>query len=173
MTEPDDRDLIQKCLRGDHTAFKELVIRYERPVYNLAFRMLGNPDEAKDIVQSTFVKAYENLTSFDSRRKFFSWLYRIAINESLNVQRSRKNTTAPGDNLPDVDRSPHDVLEEQEHADRVNHAIDRLPPDHRTVIVLHYFSRCSYEDISTILGIPERTVKSRLYDARERLRRLL
>jgi RNA polymerase sigma-70 factor (ECF subfamily) len=173
MNEQNDRELVERCLRGEGGSFRELVERYEKPVFNLAYRISGNTDDAADITQSTFVKVFENLTSFDPHRKFFSWLYRIALNEGLNFKRAQKNTSDVAETIVSDDTSIHDTIERQEEQERIGEALHRIDENFRIVIVLHYFAECSYDDISYILNIPERTVKSRLYEARERLRRIL
>jgi len=173
MIEQTDQELVKGCLLGDEGCFGILLDRYEKPVYNLAFRFTGTRDDAEDIAQATFVKVYENLSTYDPRRKFFSWMYRIALNEALNYKRAKKETAdLPGEITSD-ERTIHDSLERDEEQQRIEHALFSIHEDLRSVIVLHYFAECSYADISYILGIPERTVKSRLYEARERLRRLL
>ncbi|MGA3244717.1 MAG: sigma factor, partial [Bacteroidota bacterium] len=80
MQEPNDKDLVKRCLSGDQKAFEILLERYQKPVFNIALRVLSNTDDAADVTQATFVKAYEKLNSYDNRYKFFSWLYRIAVN---------------------------------------------------------------------------------------------
>lgn len=173
MKERSDHELVSGCLRGEDGCFDELVDRYEKPVYNLAYRVSGSTDDAEDITQSAFIKVYENLKTFDPHRKFFSWLYRIALNEALNFKRSRREMSDGVDAIPSEENGIHQDIEEREEQERIGKALFRLQEDLRAVIVLHYFSECSYHDISYILSIPERTVKSRLYEAREKLRRLL
>ena len=173
MKERTDKELVKGCLRGEKRCFEELVDRYEKPVYNMAFRVAGSRDDAEDITQSAFVKVFENLSSFDQDRKFFSWLYRIALNEALNFKRAQKDSSGTAEYLVSEDTNVHERIEELEEQQRIERALFRLHEDLRAVIVLHYFSECSYNDISFILDIPERTVKSRLYEAREKLRRIL
>lgn len=173
MMEQSDQDLVSGCLRGDEGCFGTLLERYQKPVYNLAFRFAGDKDDAEDITQATFVKVFENLSSYDPRRKFFSWMYRIALNEALNFKRAKKETANLPDDLTTGDDTIHETIEHREDMQRIEQALFALHEDLRSAIVLHYFSDCSYADISYILDIPERTVKSRLYDARERLRRVL
>lgn len=173
MNEQTDQELVRGCLRGDEACFGQLLGRYEKPVYNLAFRFAGTKDDAEDITQAAFVKVYENLASYDPRRKFFSWMYRIALNEALNFKRAQKGASDLPEDVPVEEETIHEKLENQEEQQQIEQALFGLSPDLRSVIVLHYFADCSYADISFILDIPERTVKSRLYEARDRLRRLL
>jgi len=173
MSAPSDQELVRGCLSGDERCVRDLLDRYEKPVFNLALRVAGNRDDAEDITQAAFIKIYENLSTYDPRRKFFSWMYRIALNEALNFQRARKETTALPDEIEADDTNIQDSLEHDEHTEHIETALLAIHEDLRSVVVLHYFSGCSYADISYILDIPERTVKSRLYEARARLRRLL
>ncbi|HEV8538434.1 MAG TPA: sigma-70 family RNA polymerase sigma factor, partial [Bacteroidota bacterium] len=90
MAEGQDIELIQQCLQGNSKSFECIVDKYQLPIYNIALRMLNDADEAEDITQIVFIKAFENLQQFNTKYKLFSWLYRIAINESLNLQHSRR-----------------------------------------------------------------------------------
>src|SRR5262245_59387811 len=159
---------VVRCLEGDHASFQSLVERYHRPFFTFALRVLGNRDEASDVVQSAFVKVYENLARFDRSRRFFSWAYRILVNECLNVRRAQRPSEPIDANLV-ADSSPHDDVERAERRRQVQAAILQLPTEYREVIVLHYFNGLAYEDISDTLGVPQKTVKSRLYTARQRL----
>jgi len=159
---------VVRCLEGDQTAFEALVERYQRPFFTFAVRVLGNRDEASDAVQTAFVKVYEKLGTFDRSRRFFSWAYRILVNECLNVRRGQR-ASEPIDADLVADGSPHDDVERSERRRQVQAAILQLPLEYRDVIVLHYFNGLAYEDISETLGVPQKTVKSRLYTARQRL----
>lgn len=173
MLEPDDKDLVKRCLAGDLKAFETLLERYQKPVFNIALRVLSNTDDAADVTQATFVKAYEKLTSYDSRYKFFSWIYRIAVNTSLNFLEQKKRS----DLLGDEDVSEGDRLEEELHAaervEKLEDAILNLAIEYRVVIVLRHFHDLSYEEMGMILDLPEKTVKSRLFTARQMLKDLL
>jgi RNA polymerase sigma-70 factor (ECF subfamily) len=168
MSDNDDSLLVARCLDGDTDAFRPLVERYQRLLFSVALRMLGDREEAADAAQNAFVRAYEKLASYDRDRKFFSWLYRILVNECLNVRRARRvqvpldpDMVAPG--------SPLDSLETAERRARVQAAVARLPREQREVIVLRHFADLSYREIADALELPEKTVKSRLYDARQQL----
>lgn len=164
-----DSALVARCRRGERTAFATLVSRYERPVYNLAFRMLGEREDARDVAQAAFLKVLENLDRFDASRKFFSWLYRIAMNEALDVL-GRRGRQAE---LTDVHESDDDLLGDTVNADlgvQVRSALNALSHEHRAVLVLRHYQDLSYEEIAEVLDVPGATVKSRLYEARERLR---
>ena len=173
MLEPDDKDLVKRCLAGDLNAFETILERYQKPVFNVALRVLSNTDDAADVTQATFVKAYEKLNSYDSRYKFFSWLYRIAVNTSLNFLEQKKRS----DLLGDEDVSEGNRLEEELHAaervEKLEDAILKLAVEYRVVVVLRHFHDLSYEDMGIILDIPEKTVKSRLFTARQKLKGIL
>ena len=173
MQEPDDKDLVRRCLKGDQKAFETLLDRYQKPIYNVALRMVSSNDDAADLTQTVFIKAYENLRSYDERFKFFSWLYKIAVNSSLNFLEQKKRNDLLGDQ--DVSQGP--VLEEQieasERIEKLDDAILQLKPEYRIVIVLRHFHDLSYDERGEILDIPEKTVKSRLFTARQMLKDLL
>lgn len=138
-------------------------------LFNLAMRTVGNFDDAEDVTQSAFVKAYRNLATYDPRHRFFSWIYRITLNEALNLRSARR----PQDSVPESLVSPApDALEEldrQERLARLAAAISALPDLYRRVVELRHRSELSYREIAEALDIPEKTVKSRLFTARRRL----
>ena len=174
MSENVDATRVRECLAGDPLAFAALVGQYEKPVYNVALRMLRNPEDARDIAQTVFMKAYQNLANYDPQYKFYSWIYRMAINESLNVLRVRDRNAGPVDErLPADDAGPAELLADDQRRDVVLEAVERLKPEHRAVIVLRYFVDRNYEDMGEILGIDAKTVKSRLYTARQLLKEQL
>jgi len=171
MGESVDATRVQACLAGDSRAFAALVEAYEKPVYNVALRMLRNSEDARDVAQSVFMKAYQNLSSYDPKYKFYSWIYRMAINESLNALRMRgRETGLVDDRIPTEDAGPPELLAQGQRRDQVLAAIDRLKPEYRAVIALRYFVDRDYDDIGEILGIDSKTVKSRLYSARQLLK---
>jgi len=174
MSEDDDAAAVRDCLAGNHQAFATLVGRYEKPVFNVALRMLRNPEDARDVSQTAFLKAYQNLSSYDPQYKFYSWIYRMAINESLNILRVRGRNVGPVDEqLSTGEPGPAESLASDQDRNAVLEAVDRLKPEYRAVIVLRYFADQSYEDIGQALGIDARTVKSRLFTARQLLKDLL
>lgn len=171
-----DQALLEGCRNGDRAAFATLVNRYQKPIYNAAYRVLGNADDAADTAQAVFLKVAERLHEYDPRFKFFSWLYRIAVNESLNLLR-RNGREEPLDDeieLPGADSAnPEWQLNEAQLSRRVQGALMRMKAGDRVVIALRHFSECSYREIGHILDLDEKTVKSRLFEARSRLRTLL
>lgn len=173
MDKDDDARLVSECRKGDNEACGILLTRYQRPLYNAALRMLGNPEDARDVTQVTILKAFEKLGQYDGEHRFYSWIYRIGINESINFLQQRNRLTSIGEEEADESGGPQDSYRCQQIGAQVQEAIMSIGPEYRAVIVLRHFLECSYHDMSEILGIPEKTVKSRLYTAREQLRQRL
>ncbi len=169
MTVVDDPDVVRRCLAGDTGAFNELVARYSGPVFNVAFRITGSRQDAEDATQSAFLKAFERLSTFNPDHKFFSWLYRIGVNEALNLERRKRATEDLDDQVPDENLNP----EEREREELLSKGLQELSPDSRAVVVLRHFEDMSYDEIAGVLGIPAKTVKSRLFTARMHLRDIL
>ena len=164
-----DRALVRRYLEGERDAAGGLVDRYQKRLFNVALRMLDNAQDAEDVTQTVFLNAFLKLRTYDPRYRFFSWVYRMTVNESLNVLKRRKRTV----NLEDGPAIPAPGTPSDEAAelqDRVGKALMSLKPDDRAVVVLKHFVFFSYEEIADVLGIPVKTVKSRLFTARERLR---
>jgi RNA polymerase sigma-70 factor (ECF subfamily) len=165
-----DLALVERCRLGDRAALAELVADFQRPVFNAAFRILGNRDDADDVTQTTFLKVFENLHRYDPAHKLFSWIYRIAINEALDqLHRGRRHETLEDDRLSDLD-GPEELAGAERLSRRVQSGLMELTEDYRVVLVLRHFGGCSYEEIGEILHIPEKTVKSRIYSARQLLK---
>ncbi|MBU8932670.1 MAG: sigma-70 family RNA polymerase sigma factor [candidate division Zixibacteria bacterium] len=176
MTEADndhDRTLVQDCLAGDLKAFEVLVDKYQKPVFNAALRIVGNGDDAQDVSQMVFTKAFEKLQSYDPKYKFFSWVYRMTINESLNWIKCRKPQSEIPENLASTARTPEEQYRRKEIDQVVEDAVGELPLDYRMVVVFRHFVDLTYRDLSFVLGIPEKTVKSRLFSARRLLGQVL
>ena len=168
----EDAALVARSLEGDAAAFEVLVERYQRVLYTVAYRMLGNPDDARDAIQTAFVRAYERLATFDADHRFFSWIYRIVINECLNLIRARRPEEALTPALAAVG-SPFDTAASHERRAQVQAALLQLSPDYRAVVVLRHFAGLSYDEMAAALGVPSKTIKSRLHTARQRLGELL
>ena len=170
-----DRDaaLVNDCRRGDRKAMSQLVSQYQRPVYNAAYRILGNTDDAADTTQTVFLKVFEHIADYNPKFKFFSWVYRITINESINQVKKRQKQEPLDDSQVSPWQSPAEDLESKRLCDRVQGALMTLSADYRTVVVLKHISGCSYQQISEILQIPVKTVKSRLYSARQLMKKTL
>ncbi|HET9823292.1 MAG TPA: sigma-70 family RNA polymerase sigma factor [Burkholderiaceae bacterium] len=171
-----DRACVARFRQGDHRAFAELVKRYQRPIFNAAFWVTRRDEDACDVVQSVFLKAAERIDDYDPRFRFFSWIYRIAVNEALNLVRSRERDEPLDDDFDaeDTERAtPEQELDQAQRARRLQDAMLKLSTSDRVVLSMRHFSECSYQEIAVVLGLDEKTVKSRLFEARARLRRRL
>lgn len=173
MTKVDDAILVQRCLNGNNGAFESLIDRYQGPIFNLALRVTGDYDSARDVAQTAFIKVYESLGLFDKQRGFFSWLYKIAVNEAINFNKKERRRKELAINTAVETQSPEAIYELNELSKTIWSAIDQLQLKYRVIIMLKYFGYLSYNDISFVLDIPEKKVKSRLYTARNLLHDLL
>lgn len=177
-----DAELAAQVIAGSEQASRELVRRYERPVFNLIVRMVRDPALAEDLAQETFVKMFAHLSSFDARYKFASWLLKIAHNTTIDYLRRPRPAAVSLDDSDEQGRvsledqrepSPAELLEHRELADVLDAAIDRLRPEYRQVVVLRFQEELSYEEIADVLGLPIGTVKSYLHRARAELTRAI
>jgi RNA polymerase sigma-70 factor (ECF subfamily) len=166
----DDAKLAHQAQRGDRKAFAMLVERYETPIFNLACRMVRDPDDAADVTQSTFVKAFRKIGTYRSEYRFFSWIYRIAVNEALNHLDRKKRARELDLESPSGPPRPDEECDARERGEMFTRALAAMTLDQRVVIILKHLIFLSYRDIAGILDIPEKTVKSRLYSARQVLR---
>ncbi len=176
MEDDVDRGLVERCREGDRAAFTELVVRYQRPLYNAAFWIVRKAEDANDITQIVFLKVAERLDDYDPRYRFFSWIYRIAVNESLNLLRSNGREEALDDeiDIPGPESAnPESQLGEAQRSRRLRHALMSMTTNDRMVLTLRHFGELSYEEIAQVLDLDQKTVKSRLFEARQRLRDLL
>lgn len=171
MDRKHEEALVRDCRKGDRRALEALVKRFERPVYNAAFRILGNPDDAADVTQTTFLKLFSNLGRYNPQFRLFSWVYRIAVNEALH-QLDRRKPSESLEEMPDSDTCETAAVQHQLHRE-IQAVLMELNEDHRVVIVLRYFGDLSYGEMGEILELPDKTVKSRLYSARQQLKSLL
>jgi len=181
MSERDiDAELVARVQRGDKKAFDLLVMKYQRKIMRLLSRMIRDPSEIEDVAQEAFIKAYRALPQFRGESAFYTWLYRIAINTARNwLASSGRRPSAPtalenedgetfneADNLSDIS-TPESMVASREIAETVNAAIEALPEELRTAIVLREIEGMSYEDIAQSMGCPIGTVRSRIFRARE------
>lgn len=178
MSEELSPALVVRLMAHDRDAFGQLVKCYERPMFNVAYRMLGNRTEAADATQDVFLKVFEHLDGYNTKYRLFSWIYRIAVNESIDrLERHKRTDAVPARvedlSLASVEREPEDLVRNSQMHDVIQAALMELQHDYRAVIVLRHFSECSYGQMAEILHIPEKTVKSRLYSARQALREKL
>lgn len=178
--------LVADLLEGDTTALASIVEKYGKLVYRLAIQITKNHEDANDVMQETFLKVYESIDSFRKESAFETWLYRIIVNQALNLVKRRERRRESslsyeseivhrfnlhGNN--DYRESPHADVEKKELQRWVTQAVDSLPTKHRTVVILHEFEGLTHPQIATILGCSEGTVRSRLHYARRKLRDLL
>jgi len=170
MSKTDDTKLIERCINGDREALEGLLVRYEKPVFNAAFRMLNSRDDAKDVTQTVFLKVFENFDQYDPSRRFFSWIYRITLNESINCLGKSNRLEPLQRDVVDEGKSPEQEVDSANLSKGVQEALMAIKTEYRSVIVLKHFLGCSYMEIGQILDIPEKKVKSRLYAARQLLK---
>ena len=167
----EDIELVKKCKLKDTEAFGKLIDKYQKPIYNLGMRMFGNYDDAEDLTQIVFIKAWERLESYDSKFKFFSWLYRIAVNESINISnREKRKERIEDEEMPDHKNSVEMDVEKNEESKKIHEALSEIEINYRIVIVLRHYMDLSYSEISELINVPEKTVKSRLFSARQLLK---
>ena len=176
---------IKQVLKGDQNAYADIVNLYQHKLYQVCYRMLGNKQEAEDIAQEAFIRAYINLHSYDQKRKFSTWLYRIATNLCIDRIRKKKpdyylDAEVAGTEGLDMysqiaadEKLPEEAVEQMELQDRIQYEISRLPDKYRSVIVLKYIEELSLQEISEILDMPLGTVKTRIHRGREALRKQL
>lgn len=169
MAEFDESALLNRALQGDAEAFGRLVDAHAGVIFNLALRMTGNAEDARDLSQTVFVKAWEKLGSFRRENRLFSWLYRIAIHETLNFKRGRGPADPLDERHPDGTPGPAERYEREEEIAGVQMALQQLRSDDRELIVLRHFLSLSHVEMGELLHVPEKTVKSRLHTARLRL----
>ena len=178
--------LVADLREGDTTALASIVEKYGKLAYRLAIQITKNHEDANDVMQETFLKVYESIGSFRKESAFETWLYRIIVNQALNMvkrrERRRESSISDADeidlrfNLPGSSsyaNSPHDDVEKKELQKWVTQAVDSLSSKHRTVVILHEFEGLTHPQIATILNCSEGTVRSRLHYARRKLRDLL
>lgn len=168
-----ERAWIEQALQGDRAAFGQLVRAYERPVYNLAYRMLGDPAEAEDAAQETFLRAYAKLATYEPGRKFVNWVLSIASHHCIDRLRRRQRAPqlsldgpTPPVWLASEAPQPDQVVTKKEQRERVRSILEALPADYRAVVVLRYWYDLSYREIAETMDTTESAIKSRLHRAR-------
>jgi len=175
--------LVQLSRTGDPAAFRELIQLYRDQIHRLAYRMLHNQHDSEDVVQETFVRVYLNLNQYDETQKFSTWIYRIGKNLCIDLLRKKKEAHSLDsgldddkersfyDKLPSGEMGPENRVLLNELREQLRKAIDKLSDKYRTIVTLYYLNDLSLEEISSTLGLPVTTVKSRLHRGREQLRR--
>lgn len=176
---PDDLDLVQRALAGSQDAYRDLLLRYQRPVLSLIRRLVRNSAQAEDLAQEVFLKAFRALESFDQRRKFSSWLFKIAHNTAIDQLRRKEVVTVPLE-TPDRDQpdlvailpdsgaeTPAGRAERRDLATAIEGAVASLKPLYREVVILRYQEGLAYEEIAEVTDLPLGTVKTHLFRARK------
>lgn len=166
----DEQKIIEEVISGQTRSFRILVERYQNPVFRVILKIVTDTEDAKELTQDVFVKAYESLRQYRAEYKFFSWIYRIAINTALLYVRRRKKIIK----TENISIRSYQIAEENENHDYrdylLNRSLQELNRHYQTVLFLKYYADLSYADIAETLGIPEKKVKSRLFDARKILK---
>jgi RNA polymerase sigma-70 factor, ECF subfamily len=173
LLENEDFVIVSDCLSGNGKSYEILVDKYQKIIFRLANKFVRNFDDAEEITQTVFVKAYENLKEYNPKYKFFSWLYRITINESINFEKRRKSVEEISVNHRSDDDEPDRLYDNNELNDNITDALMDLDMIYRLPVVLKHFMDYSYKELSYLLGVPEKTVKSRLYTGRQLLKDIL
>jgi RNA polymerase sigma-70 factor (ECF subfamily) len=181
-----DTEMLKAVLDGDNTAYRGLVEKYQGRVYSMVYGMIRNREDARDIAQEAFIKAFRNLGTFRLESSFYTWLYRIAMNLAIDHTRKRKRREASGFDEQIASRdddggiaeihhedSPRRQLERKQLFATIMEAMDKLPEDQKQVILLRELEGLSYKEIADVMGIPEGTVMSRLFYARKKLQKML
>lgn len=173
MFEDTDAQLVLRYRGGDRQAFDALMVRHSKRVFAVAFRVLNNREDAFDVTQTAFLKAYQHLGQYDVTQAFSPWLCRIAVNEALDRIRGQHVTQALDDAVVDGHVGPVDLAIREQDDAALQHALMQLPADYRAIIVLKHLQGCSYEELAQVLECSLKTVKSRLFTARQALRTVL
>jgi len=188
----EDEELIKRCAKGEREAFNRLVLKYQKKVFSVAYRFVGDQEEANDLAQEIFMAAYQNLKNFRGDSKFSTWLFQIATNRGKNrfkylkrrgffTNKGSTETDEEGDYsqraFTDHSAGPEELLSSNQVRKAVREAIDELEPDHKEIVILRDVEGFSYEEIARMLNLPEGTTKSRLHRARmvvkEKLKKVL
>jgi RNA polymerase sigma-70 factor (ECF subfamily) len=175
-----DEILVKKVQQGDLAAFSILIERYQERLYSMALRILGSPEDAKDVTQEIFIRAYRALHKFRGEAAFSTWLYRLATNLCLDMVRARKReggrsvsfegTESLPEKVADSALGPEELTIERDTRQRVRRAIAELPENYRVVLVLHHYQGLSYREIARVLGVPINTVATYIARAKQKLR---
>ncbi len=181
-----DQTLVEHCLRGDERAARELVVRFERPVFSLIYRMVRDRELAEDLAQETFVRTLNNLKRYDPSYKFSSWLFKIGYNLTIDHLRKKQLDVVSIQGAPDAitpdqqaatritlqttDEAPDQLLEARSLGSEIEAAIDRLRPEYKTAILLRHVQGYAYDEIAEVMDVPLGTVKTYIHRARNELK---
>lgn len=172
-----DLELVEKFQKGEEQAFNQLVLRYQKKIYDLVYRMIRNNEDALDLAQEVFVKAYHNLKDFKRESAFYTWLYRIALNLSFNHARQKKirsfvSLFDMGDTLP-AKNNPAEDLQQNQISVAIDKAVLTLPKKQRSVFVLRYYDQMPYKQMSEVLGKTEGSLKASYFQALKKMQKQL
>lgn len=178
----DDLKLVKEAKEGSSRAYEKLLKKYRKSVYYMLLKMVNNPDDAEDLTQEAFAKAFNSLKKFDPKYAFSTWLFRIATNNCIDFIRKKRIQTISIDNpyesddgdtvtfdIRDSNLNPNELLLKQQRKEYLRMAVDKLPPKYKTLVELRYFQELSYEEVAQELDLPLGTVKAQLFRARELL----
>jgi RNA polymerase sigma-70 factor (ECF subfamily) len=184
-----DHELVARARKGSEAAYRELLGRYQRPVFSLVYRMVRDRERAEDLAQETFVKVFNNIERYDPKYKFSSWIFKIATNVAIDAIRKKEPETVSLDGsrhartdeeleatriqVASGEENPEELLEARELGTEIEHAIGRLRPEYRTAIVLRHVEGRAYEEIAEIMDVPLGTVKTYIHRARGELKESL
>jgi RNA polymerase sigma-70 factor, ECF subfamily len=176
LVDADDRTLVAAFLAGRREAFDLIVVRHRRPIYQLCYRFVGNHEDASDLAQDVFVRAFKGLAKFKGDSSLATWLYRVGVNTCLNRVAVKRPQTESIDAVPRIDEraeNPLDLVMRDERAVVVRRAIEQLPPKQRATLVLRVYQEMSHEEIANVLGSSVGAVKANFFHALGNLKRLL
>lgn len=178
----DDLELVKKATSGDSRAYEKLLKKYRKSVYYMLMKMVNNPDDAEDLTQEAFAKAFNSMHKFDPKYAFSTWLFRIATNNCIDFIRKKRVQTISIDNpyesddgdtmtfdIKDPNLDPNEVMLKKQRKEYLRKAVDNLPPKYKILVELRYFQELSYEEVADELDLPLGTVKAQLFRARELL----
>jgi RNA polymerase sigma-70 factor, ECF subfamily len=169
-----DKEWALSFQRGDPGAFNNLVIKFKKPIYNLAFRMLNSPEDANDIAQETFLRVYQYIEGYDSQHKFSTWIFAIASRLCIDRIRKVKGKSQELDfEYPDPRPLPEEIVIQRQLKVEIDEAINLLPEKYKLVLILRHVNELTYEEISVALAIPVNTVKTHLFRGRDMLKKIL
>ena len=174
--EATDQEIIEKILKGQGELYEEIIKRYKNGVYSLCMRMIRNNEDAKDLAQDAFIKAYQNLDKYNSEYKFSTWIFKVASNLCVDHLRKLKTQTLPYDDklsMPHDTASAEDIYIHKSNKRQIEKAIQDLPEEYRVLVILYHKEGLSYEEMSDMLKLPMSKVKNRLHRARNRLKEVL
>jgi len=169
MITKDDNELVYEVIHGSISSFELLIERYQKTIFNIVLRLVNDEETARDLTQDIFIKAFEKMGSFNFNYRFFSWIYRITANETINYLKSQRKF----ESLTKVEKlnsESEPEIDKEERNKKLRVGLKMIRADYRLLLLLKYFFGLSYEEMAEVLEIPEKKVKARLFSAREKLK---